>query len=69
MSIGKQYYFWAYEKIDIATEFIEIEGEMYRLMKQAAFNREGGYWETVIEQVVGNDGTERQEPELDDGVW
>ena len=69
LSIGKQYYFRSCDKLDIATDFVEIEGEMYRLMKQSAFNREGGYWETVIEQVVGNDGTARQEPELDDGVW
>ena len=69
LSIGNQFYFWAYEKVDIATEFIEIDGKMFRLVKQAAFNREGGYWETVIEQVVGNDGTERDEPEIVEGTW
>lgn len=69
LDIGQRYTFWSYEKLDITTEFIKVDGEMYRPMKIAQFNREGGFWETVIEKVVGNDGTERTTPELTDGVF
>ena len=67
LDIGQRYTFWSYTKLDIATEFVEIDGEMYRPMKVAQFNREGGFWETVVEKVVGNDGTEMTTPELTEG--
>ena len=67
LDIGQRYTFWSYSKLDIATEFVEIDGDMYRPMKVAQFNREGGFWETVLEKVVGNDGTETETPELEEG--
>ena len=69
LDIGQRYTFWSYEKLDIATEFVKIDGEMYRPMKVSQFNREGGYWETVIEKVVGNDGTNDYTPELAEPEW
>ncbi len=69
LDIGQRYTFWSYEKLDIATEFIKVDGELYRPMKIAQFNREGGFWETVIEKVVGNNGTERESPELEQGSF
>jgi hypothetical protein len=36
-------------------------------MKSAQFNREGGFWETVLEKVVGNDGTNDYTPTLEEG--
>ena len=69
LDIGQRYTFWSTEKLDIATEFIEVDGEMYRPMKIAQFNREGGFWETVIEKVVGNDGTKDYTPELAEPEW
>lgn len=67
LDIGQRYTFWSYTKLDIATEFVKIDGDMYRPMKVAQFNREGGFWETVLEKVVGNDGTETETPELEEG--
>ena len=69
LNITNTYYFWSEDKLDIATEFLEIDGEMYRPMKQPMFNREGGFWENVVEQVVGNDGTEREESDLEEGTF
>ena len=69
LDIGQRYTFWSYEKLDIATEFVKVDGEMYRPMKVAQYNREGGFWETVIEKVIGNDGTERETPELEEGSF
>ena len=69
LDIGQRYTFWSYEKLDVATEFVKIDGEMYRPMKIAQFNREGGFWETVIEKVVGNDGTNDYTPELEEGTF
>ena len=69
LDIGQRYTFWSYEKLDIATEFIKVDGELYRPMKTSQFNREGGFWETVIEKVIGNDGTERESPELAEGEF
>lgn len=69
LDIGQRYTFWSYEKLDIATEFVKVDGEMYRPMKIAQFNREGGFWETVIEKVVGNDGTNDYTPELEKGTF
>lgn len=69
LDIGQRYTFWSYEKLDIATEFVKIDEEMYRPMKVSQFNREGGFWETVIEKVVGNDGTNDYTPELEEGTF
>ena len=69
LDIGQRYTFWSYEKLDIATEFVAIDEEMYRPMKVAQFNREGGFWETVLEKVVGNDGTNNETPELEEGEF
>ena len=64
-----RYTFWSYTKLDIATEFVKIDDEYYRPMKTAQFNREGGFWETVLEKVVGNDGTKNETPELAEPEW
>ena len=69
LDIGQRYYFWSYEKLDIATEFVKIDNEYYRPMSKAQFNREGGYWETVLDKVVGNDGTKDYTPELEAGTF
>ena len=69
LDIGQRYTFWSDTKLDIATEFVLIDGEYYRPMKTAQFNREGGFWETVIEKVVGNDGTKNETPELTEPEW
>lgn len=69
LDIGQRYTFWSYTKLDIATEFVKIDNEYYRPMKIAQFNREGGYWETVLEKVVGNDGTKDYTPELEEGSF
>lgn len=69
LDIGQRYTFWSYEKLDIATEFVAIDEEMYRPMKVAQFNREGGFWETMLEKVVGNDGTNNETPELEEGEF
>lgn len=67
LDIGQRYYFWSYEKLDIATEFVKIDDEYYRPMSKSQFNREGGFWETVLDKVVGNDGTKDYTPELEEG--
>ena len=69
LDIGQRYTFWSYTKLDIATEFVKIDDEYYRPMKVAQFNREGGFWETVLEKVVGNDGTKDYTPELAEPEW
>jgi hypothetical protein len=69
LDIGQRYTFWSYTKLDIATEFVKIDDEYYRPMKTAQFNREGGFWETVLEKVVGNDGTKNETPELAEPEW
>ena len=69
LDIGNAYTLWTYEKIDHATEFVEIDGEMYRPMSMSAFNREGGFYETSLERVVGGDGTKDESLELTDGEW
>lgn len=67
--IGNRYTLWTYEPIDAATEFVEIDGGMYRPMNQAAFNREGGFYEMAVERLVGSDGTKNESLELTDGAW
>lgn len=69
LDIGQRYTFWSYEKLDIATEFVKIDDDYYRPMKVAQFNREGGFWETTLEKVVGNDGTKDESPELTEPEW
>ena len=67
LDISQTYYFWSYEKLDMATEFVKIDDEMYRPMSKSQFNREGGFWETILDKVVGNDGTNNYTPELEEG--
>ena len=67
LDIGQRWYFWSYEKLHIATEFVKIDGEYYRPMNKSQFNREGGFWETILDKVVGNDGTKDYTPELEEG--
>lgn len=58
---------WTYEPIDMANEFVKIDGKMHRPVKDSAFVREGGFYETVLDMVSGNDGTNEQTPELAKG--
>lgn len=69
MDIGSSYTLWTQERIDPATEFVEIDGSMYRPMTASVFNREGGFYEITVDMIVGNDGTKNEEAELAEGVW
>jgi hypothetical protein len=69
MGIGAAYTLWTYERIDPATEFVEIDGRMFRPMKSPDFSREGGFWETALEAVEGNDGSQNDNMELAGGTF
>lgn len=69
MDIVLSYWLWTYDKIDPATEFVEIDGKMFRPMSESLFNREGGFYETRLDSVVGNDGTKDETPELTEGKF
>lgn len=69
MGIGAAYTLWTYERIDPATEFVEIDGRMFRPMKSPDFSREGGFWETALEAVEGNDGSQNDNMELAEGSF
>lgn len=67
MDISDEWTLWTYNKIDPATEFVEIDGRMCRPMSNSKFNREGGFYEITVEALVGNDGTQNENEELDGG--
>lgn len=69
MDINISYWFWSYDRLDPATEFVEIDGRMFRPMSESLFNREGGFYETRLDMVVGNDGTKGYSPELSKGAF
>lgn len=69
LDIEKSYIIWTRECVRLEEEFVEIDGRMYRAMNQPDFNIEGGFWETRVNMIVGNDGTKRESPELDGGVF
>ena len=69
LDIVQKWAFWCYEKLNIVDEFVEIDGEIYRPMTNAHYNREGGFWEYTLEKVIGNDGTKEVSPELSEPEW
>lgn len=69
VNITPSFMLWTYEPIDMATEFVRIDGRMFRAVKEGLFNREGGFYETVLEALAGNDGTKSFSPELTEGVF
>lgn len=69
MDIGEEWTLWTYNKIDPATEFVEIDGRMFRPMSSSKFNREGGFFEMTVEAIVGNDGSQNENEELENGAF
>ena len=69
MDIGEEWTLWTYNKIDPATEFVEIDGRMFRPMSNSKFNREGGFYEMTVEALVGNDGSQNDNEDLEDGTF
>lgn len=69
MDVGSCYTLWTYEKIDPATDFVEIDGDMYRPMSSSAFNREGGFYVIKVEMLVGNDGRKNDNAEISGGEF
>lgn len=69
LDIGRGYWLWTYEKIELKDEFVKIDGKYYRPMNTSEFNREGGFYETRLEMVVGNDGTKNLTPPLAEGEF
>lgn len=69
MDIGESYSLWTYEKIDPATEFVEIDGRMFRPISSSVFSREGGFWEMKVEMLVGNDGRKNNNADLAEGTF
>ena len=64
MDIEKSYYMWTTQKLQMEDEFIEIEGELYRQMETSTFVREGGFWETRVDKIIGNDGRKENDDEI-----
>jgi hypothetical protein len=50
-------------------EFIEIDGELYRQMETSTFVREGGFWETRVDKIIGNDGRKENDDEIIGGSF
>lgn len=69
LNVGAKYWLWTYGPVDMAREFVEIDGRMFRPVTESVFVREGGFYETVLELVVGNDGTKDMTPELAEGTY
>ena len=53
MDIEKSYYIWTSQKLVLEDEFIKIDDV-----------REGGFWETRVDKVIGNDGTKENDDEI-----
>lgn len=64
MDIVKSYYMWTSQKLQIEDEFVEIDGELYRQMETSVFVREGGFWETIVEKIIGNDGRKENDDDI-----
>lgn len=69
MDIGDEWTLWTYNRIDSATEFVEIDGRMCRPMSSSKFNREGGFYEMTVEALVGNDGSQNENEDLEGGTF
>lgn len=55
---------WTSQKLQIENEFIQIDGELYRQMETSTFVREGGFWETRVDKIIGNDGTKKNDDDI-----
>lgn len=64
MDIEKSYYIWTSQKLQLEDEFIKIDGELYRPMETSTFVREGGFWETRVDKIIGNDGTKENDDDI-----
>lgn len=69
VNVASAFILWTYEPFDIVNEFVRIDGKMYRPTKESFFQREGGFYETRVEAVAGNDGVNRTTPELYGGRY
>ena len=69
MDIEKSYYMWTSQKLQMEDEFIEIDGELYRQMETSTFVREGGFWETRFDKIIGNDGRKENDDEIIGGSF
>lgn len=69
MDIEKSYYMWTSQKLQMEDEFIQIEGELYRQMETSVFVREGGFWETRVDKIIGNDGRKENDDEIIGGSF
>ena len=64
MDIEKSYYVWTSQKLVLENEFIKIDEEYYRPMETSVFVREGGFWETRVDKIIGNDGTKENDDDI-----
>ena len=64
MDIEKSYYMWTSQKLHMEEEFVEIDGELYRQMETSTFVREGGFWETRVDKIIGNDGRKENDDDI-----
>jgi hypothetical protein len=55
---------WTSQKLQIENEFIQIDGELYRQMETSTFVREGGFWETRVDKIIGNDGRKENDDDI-----
>ena len=69
MDIEKSYYMWTSQKLQMEDEFIQIDGELYRQMETSTFVREGGFWETRVDKIIGNDGRKENDDEIIGGTF
>lgn len=69
MNIEKSYYMWTSQKLQMEDEFIQIDGELYRQMETSTFVREGGFWETRVDKIIGNDGRKENDDEIIGGSF
>ena len=69
MDIEKSYYMWTSQKLQMEEEFIEIDGKLYRQMETSTFVREGGFWETRVDKIIGNDGRKENDDEIIGGSF
>lgn len=69
MDIEKSYYMWTSQKLQMENEFIEIDGELYRQMETSTFVREGGFWETRVDKIIGNDGRKENDDDIIGGSF
>ena len=69
MDVEKSYYMWTSQKLQIENEFIQIDGELYRQMETSTFVREGGFWETRVDKIIGNDGRKENDDEIIGGSF